>query len=81
MAKQLVFDEEARHALLSGVKKLARAVKATLGPAGRNVILDKNVVVPPGGITTGATWACSTATACTTLATWKKTATACAGST
>ncbi len=41
MAKQLHFDEAARQALLRGVEKLARAVKATLGPAGRNVILDK----------------------------------------
>ncbi|MGJ8678417.1 MAG: chaperonin GroEL [Akkermansiaceae bacterium] len=41
MAKQLVFDEAARQALLRGVEKLARAVKVTLGPAGRNVILDK----------------------------------------
>ena len=41
MAKQLQFDETARQALLRGVEKLARAVKATLGPAGRNVILDK----------------------------------------
>src|ERR1700683_1617027 len=40
-AKQLQFDETARHALLRGVEKLAKAVKATLGPAGRNVILDK----------------------------------------
>src|SRR6516164_6228954 len=40
-AKQLQFDEAARHALLRGVEKLARAVKATLGPSGRNVILDK----------------------------------------
>src|SRR5580704_16577278 len=40
-AKQLQFDEGARHALLRGVEKLARVVKATLGPAGRNVILDK----------------------------------------
>ena len=46
MAKQLSFDEEARHALLSGVRKLARAVKATLGPAGRNVILDKKFGSP-----------------------------------
>jgi chaperonin GroEL len=46
MAKQLVFDEEARHALLAGVRKLARAVKATLGPAGRNVILDKKFGSP-----------------------------------
>jgi chaperonin GroEL len=46
MAKQLTFDEEARHKLLSGVRKLARAVKATLGPAGRNVILDKKFGSP-----------------------------------
>ena len=39
--KQLVFDEDARHALLKGVEKLARAVKATLGPRGRNAVLDK----------------------------------------
>ncbi|MEC8826326.1 MAG: chaperonin GroEL [Verrucomicrobiota bacterium] len=46
MAKQLSFDEEARHALLAGAQKLARAVKATLGPAGRNVILDKKFGSP-----------------------------------
>jgi chaperonin GroEL len=46
MAKQLSFDEEARHSLLSGAQKLARAVKATLGPAGRNVILDKKFGSP-----------------------------------
>src|SRR5437667_261249 len=40
-AKQLQFDEAARHTLLRGVEKLAKAVKATLGPSGRNVILDK----------------------------------------
>src|SRR4051794_13821591 len=45
-AKQLQFDENARHALLRGVEKLARAVKATLGPAGRNVILDKKFGSP-----------------------------------
>ena len=43
-AKQLQFDEAARHALLRGIEKLARAVKATLGPSGRNVILDKKFV-------------------------------------
>ena len=42
-AKQLEFDENARHALLAGVSKLARAVKATLGPKGRNVVLDKKI--------------------------------------
>src|SRR5438270_904981 len=44
MAKQLMFDEAARQKLLSGFKKLAGAVKVTLGPSGRNVILDQ-----PGG--------------------------------
>ena len=46
MAKQLQFDESARQALLRGVEKLARAVKATLGPAGRNVIIDKKYGSP-----------------------------------
>ncbi|NNE93249.1 MAG: chaperonin GroEL [Verrucomicrobiales bacterium] len=46
MAKQLSFDEEARHALLAGARKLAQAVKATLGPAGRNVILEKKFGSP-----------------------------------
>ena len=45
-AKQLQFDEAARHALLRGVEKLAKAVKATLGPSGRNVILDKKFGSP-----------------------------------
>jgi len=46
MAKQLQFDETARHALLRGVEKLSKAVKATLGPAGRNVVLDKKFGSP-----------------------------------
>ncbi|QSR87844.1 chaperonin GroEL [Methylacidiphilum caldifontis] len=45
-AKQLIFDESARHALLRGVEKLSKAVKSTLGPAGRNVILDKKFGSP-----------------------------------
>jgi len=45
-AKQLQFDESARQSLLRGVEKLAKAVKATLGPAGRNVILDKKFGSP-----------------------------------
>src|SRR6202049_3793739 len=45
-AKQLQFDENARHALLRGIGKLAKAVKATLGPSGRNVILDKKYGSP-----------------------------------
>lgn len=46
MAKQLKFDEKARQSLLKGVEQLAAAVKATLGPAGRNVILDKKFGSP-----------------------------------
>src|ERR1700736_2899846 len=45
-AKQLQFDEAARHTLLRGIEKLAKAVKATLGPSGRNVILDKKYGSP-----------------------------------
>jgi chaperonin GroEL len=45
-AKQLQFDEAARQSLLRGVSKLARAVKATLGPKGRNVVLDKKFGSP-----------------------------------
>ena len=41
MAKQMVFEDEARKPLLAGVSKLARAVKSTLGPRGRNAVLDK----------------------------------------
>ena len=41
MAKQMVFDDAARKPLLEGVSKLARAVRSTLGPRGRNAILDK----------------------------------------
>ena len=40
-AKQLLFKEDARHAILNGVETLARAVKVTLGPRGRNVVIDK----------------------------------------
>src|ERR1051326_4003042 len=46
MAKQLKFDEEARASLLKGVNILAEAVKATLGPKGRNVVLDKKFGSP-----------------------------------
>ncbi|MDO8670865.1 MAG: chaperonin GroEL [Dehalococcoidia bacterium] len=46
MAKQLLFDEEARRALKRGVDKLADAVKITLGPRGRNVVLDKKFGSP-----------------------------------
>ncbi len=41
MAKQMVFDDKARQPLLAGVSKLARAVRSTLGPRGRNAVLDK----------------------------------------
>ncbi|MBX5449180.1 chaperonin GroEL [Thermogemmatispora sp.] len=46
MAKQLVFDEQARHALKKGIDVLAEAVKVTLGPKGRNVALDKKFGAP-----------------------------------
>jgi chaperonin GroEL len=46
MAKQLIFDEEARHALKNGIDALADAVKITLGPKGRNVVLDKKFGTP-----------------------------------
>jgi chaperonin GroEL len=41
MSKLMKFDEEARKSLLVGVEKLSRAVKTTLGPKGRNVVLDR----------------------------------------
>ena len=46
MAKQLVFDDEARREVLKGVEKLAQAVKVTMGPKGRNVALDKKFGSP-----------------------------------
>ncbi|MGI5872529.1 MAG: chaperonin GroEL [Bacillota bacterium] len=46
MAKQIIFGEEARHALEKGVNVLADAVKVTLGPKGRNVVLDKKYGSP-----------------------------------
>ena len=46
MAKQLIFDEEARRALMDGIDALADAVKITLGPRGRNVVLDKQFGTP-----------------------------------
>src|SRR5436189_2046042 len=45
-AKQIAFDQEAREAMRQGVMKLARAVKITLGPKGRNVILQKSFGSP-----------------------------------
>ena len=45
-AKQLKFSEEARHAILVGIEKLSAAVKVTLGPKGRNVVLDKKWGAP-----------------------------------
>ncbi|MBF0478786.1 MAG: chaperonin GroEL [Candidatus Omnitrophica bacterium] len=46
MAKQLIYDDEARRAILRGVEQLARAVKVTLGPKGRNVAIDKKFGSP-----------------------------------
>ena len=48
MAKMIAFDQEAREAIRRGVSKLARAVKVTLGPKGRNVILQKSFGVADG---------------------------------
>ena len=46
MAKQIIFDEAARKKVLKGVTTLAKAVKATLGPKGRNVVIDKKYGSP-----------------------------------
>ncbi|HJP16785.1 MAG TPA: TCP-1/cpn60 chaperonin family protein, partial [Acidimicrobiales bacterium] len=46
MTKILKFDEEARRGLEAGVNKLADAVKVTLGPRGRNVVIDKKFGAP-----------------------------------
>ncbi|MDR1030555.1 MAG: chaperonin GroEL [Treponema sp.] len=46
MAKQLLFNEDARRRLLSGVEQISKAVKVTLGPKGRNVLLDKKFGAP-----------------------------------
>ena len=46
MAKQIVYGEESRQAILRGVNQLANAVKVTLGPKGRNVVLDKKFGAP-----------------------------------
>ena len=46
MAKQLVFSDEARRGILEGVTRLSKAVKATLGPKGRNVVIDKKYGAP-----------------------------------
>ena len=46
MAKQICYDSTAREKIRDGVKKLARAVKVTLGPRGRNVIIEKSFGSP-----------------------------------
>ena len=46
MAKKIVFNEEARKSLLKGIDAVADAVKVTLGPKGRNVILEKKFGAP-----------------------------------
>ena len=46
MAKQLIFEDQARHALLSGIDQLANTVKITLGPKGRNVVFSKSFGTP-----------------------------------
>ena len=46
MAKQIIYGEQSRQAILRGVNDLADAVKVTLGPKGRNVVLDKKFGSP-----------------------------------
>ena len=46
MAKQIIYGEEARKALQTGIDKLSNTVKITLGPKGRNVVLDKKYGAP-----------------------------------
>ena len=46
MAKQIIYGEQSRQAILRGIDQLANAVKVTLGPKGRNVILDKKFGSP-----------------------------------
>ena len=46
MAKQIIYGEQSRQAILRGVNQLADAVKVTLGPKGRNVVLDKKFGSP-----------------------------------
>ena len=56
MAKELRFGQEARNSILRGVNILADAVKVTLGPKGRNVILEKSFgspIVTKDGVTVG----------------------------
>ena len=43
MAKKIIFDTDARESLLKGVNEVANAVKVTLGPKGRNVIIGKKI--------------------------------------
>ena len=46
MAKQILFDERARRALKSGIDKAANTVKVTLGPRGRNVVIERSYGAP-----------------------------------
>jgi chaperonin GroEL len=46
MAKQIIFSDDARHQLMAGVTKLADSVRVTMGPKGRNVVLDKKFGAP-----------------------------------
>ncbi len=46
MAKQITYHEDARHKIMSGVNQLADTIKLTLGPKGRNVVIDKKFGSP-----------------------------------
>ena len=52
MAKMIAFDQEAQEAMRRGVSKLARAVRVTLGPKGRNVIIEKSFGSPAMSLAT-----------------------------
>ena len=54
--KELSFDTDARKALLAGVEKLAAAVKSTLGPRGRNAVLEVLII---DGSCSGTRWLCN----------------------
>ena len=59
MAKQIIFGEDARKKLQAGIDQLANTVKVTLGPKGRNVVLDKkygNPLITNDGVTIAKDW-------------------------
>ena len=70
-AKEVKFDSEARAKMLSGVDILANAVKVTLGPKGRNVVLDKAFGAPRISKLCTLRWGPTTASSFLSLIAWK----------